>query len=206
VCDAVNGASVAPRTIEHGHEEANAMRRGESGQTLIESLMIVGIVSVIASAAVAQIGQSGPALKGDAAMRVIVAQLNSARELSISQRREMQVVFIPPNTMQIIRQEVPAGATVLSSIALENGIQFILMPGAPDTPDAFGMHSAVDFGIAANIYFNSDGTLIDQSGNPDNGTVFLALPSRVQSFRAVTILGGTGRIRGYRWNGTQWSM
>ena len=99
------------------------MRRGESGQTLIESLMIVGIVSVIASAAVMQIGQSGPALKGDGAMRVIVAQLNSAREWSISQRRQMRVTFVPPNQVQIIRQDVPNGATILSTIALESGVQ-----------------------------------------------------------------------------------
>ena len=80
------------------------------------------------------------------------------------------------------------------------------MNGAPDTPDAFGIHGAIDFGAAAGIYFNSDGTLIDQNGNPTNGSVFLALPNQPQSFRAVTILGGTGRIRGYRWNGAQWSM
>src|SRR5437763_5989954 len=117
-------------------EEAGAMQHDESGQTLIESLMIVGIVSVIASAAVMQIGQSGPALKADGAMRVIVAQLNTARELSISQRRQMQVVFVAPNQLQIVRQDVPNGTTLLSNVALESGVQFSLVAGAPDTPDA----------------------------------------------------------------------
>jgi type II secretory pathway pseudopilin PulG len=182
------------------------MRRGESGQTLIESLLIVGIVSVISSAAVMQLGQSGPAMKADGAMRVILAQLNTAREMSISQRREMRVQFMLPNQVQIVRQEVPAGTTVLSTVALEGGVQFGLEPSAPDTPDGFGKHAPIDFGAAASIYFNSDGTLINESGNPSNGTVFLALPNRPMSFRAVTILGGTGRVRGYRWNGAQWSM
>src|SRR4051794_31110938 len=103
------------------------MQHDESGQTLIESLMIVGIVSVIASAAVMQIGQSGPALKADGAMQVIVAQLNTARELSISQRRQMQVVFVAPNQLQVVRQDVPNGTTLLSNVALESGVQFSLI-------------------------------------------------------------------------------
>ena len=35
-------------------------------------------------------------------------------------------------------------------------------------------------------------------------TVFIIFPGMQQSFRAVTVMGSTGRVRGYRWNGRSW--
>ena len=110
--------------------------------------------------------------------------------------------------MQLVRQEVPAanGTTVLADIPLEGGIQFMLFPGVGDTPDAFGATKAVDFGAATSVMFNTDGMLIDNTGNTVNGTVFMSMPNEAQSYRAVTILGATGRIRGYRWDGGKWVL
>jgi Tfp pilus assembly protein FimT len=178
--------------------------KSSAGYSVIELLLTVGIMGVVSGMAMFQIGAVQPSMKGDGAMRVLIAQLNTARELSISQRRQMQVQFVSTNQIQIVRQEVPAGTTVLSNVWIEGGIQYTLVPNVPDTPDAFGRSGAVDFGSAARILFNSDGTLIDQNGNPLNGTVFVALPNQPRSARAVTILGGTGRVRGYKWNGAHW--
>jgi len=65
----------------------------------------------------------------------------------------------------------------------------------------------VDFGAAGSMHFNTDGTLIDGgTGAPINGTIFLVIPNFPRSFRAVTLMGSTGRIRGYRWNGANWEV
>ena len=48
------------------------------------------------------------ALTGDGAMRVVLAQMNQARELAITQRRNMRVTFTGSNVVQIMREEVPA--------------------------------------------------------------------------------------------------
>ena len=170
-------------------------------------MLTVGIMGVVMSIAMFQIGQAQPSMKGDGAMRTMMAQLNTARELSISQRRQMQVNFIGTSQIQIVRQEIPAGTTAFSTVAFEGGLQYGLISGVPDTPDGFGTKAGgIAFGLATNILFNSDGTLIDQNGNPLNGTVFLAIPAVARSFRAVTILGGTGRIRGYKWDGLHWVL
>ena len=63
----------------------------------------------------------------------------------------------------------------------------------------------VNFGAAATIMFNTEGMLVDSGGIPVNGTVFLLIPNQPGSFRAVTVLGATGRVRGFRWNGGQWT-
>jgi prepilin-type N-terminal cleavage/methylation domain-containing protein len=190
------------------------MRRLEAGYSLIEMMLVVGIMGVVGSMAVIQLGLSQPAMQGDGAMRVIMAQLNAAREMSIAQRRQMQLGFVSPNQITISRIEVPAAAqpTLLTTVYLEGGIQYGLISGISDTPDAFGNSSSTYFGAATAIRFNSDGTLVDQTGSPLNGTVFVALPGRninspgARSFRGITIFGGTGRVRGYRWDGRRWML
>jgi hypothetical protein len=133
-----------------------------------------------------------------------MAQLNLARNEAMAHRRWIQVSFVGNNSIQLTRMEVPAGATVLSTTAVEGGVTFGLIPSVPDTPDAFGNSASPSFTSVLTLRFNTDGMLVDTGGTPVNGTVFLVLENNAQAFRAVTVLGTTGRVRGYRWNGSQW--
>jgi hypothetical protein len=101
----------------------------------------------------------------------------------------MRVTFTAPNTVSVIREETPLVTTTLTSIPLEGGVQFILIAGLPDTPDAFGKASAIDFGTAVNVKFTPDGTMVNQDGAGANGTVFLAIPKLAMSARAISVLG-----------------
>ena len=180
--------------------------RRPDGFSAIELMMTMGVMSVVGSMAAFQIGLSQPSLKGDGAMRVVIAQLNTARELAITQRRNIQVNFNGTDVVQLVRQDVPAGTTTIATIPFEGAATYGLITGIPDTPDAFGNHVPIDFGAATSIRFSSDCTVIDQLGNPINGTVFLQVGNSWTSARAVTILGATGRIRGYRWEGKHWVL
>jgi Tfp pilus assembly protein FimT len=174
--------------------------------SLIEMLLVVGIMGVIGAMGTAQITTVRRSMQGDGAMRLVMSQLNTAREMAVTQRRNMEIKFVGTNWMQIVRHEVPAGTTTLTSVAFEGNVTYKLIPSVTtDTPDAFGNGSALAFGTATTFTFSSDGTLIDNSGNPLNGTVFLAVVNVVRSQRAVTVLGGTGRVRGYKWTGFGWN-
>ena len=152
-----------------------------------------------------QIATVRRSLQGDGAMRVVMTQLNNAREMAITQRRNMEVQFVGNNWVQIIRDDVPSGTTVLTKVAFESNAQYSLVSGIGDTPDGFGNSSAISFGSATTIMFGPNGTLIDNNGDPINGTVFFSIARIPESFRAVTVLGATGRVRGYRWNGAVWT-
>jgi len=171
-------------------------------------MMAMGIFGVLSAMAVVQIGQARPGLTGDGAMRVAMAQMTSARELAITQRRFMRLNFdTGTNRVQIIREEAPGNAlTVLSTVPFEGGVVFSLIAGQPDTPDMFGRTAAVDFGNAVEIKFGPDGTLVNQAGANLNGSVFLAVPNIKLSSRAITVLGSTGRVRGYKWDGAKWVL
>ena len=187
---------------------ANNHFRQNDGFSALELLMTVGIMGVLMSMAVFQIGQSLPGYRGDGGMRIVIAQINTARELAITQRRKMRLTFTNGNKVSIIREEVttPATTTTLSSVLLEGGAGFNLASGVPDTPDAFGNSSATYFGTATQIKFDTDGSLTDQSGFTLNGSVFVSLANQPRSLRAVTVLGSTGRVRGYRWDGLRWKL
>ena len=195
--------------------------RSTAGFSLAEMMIVVGLAAVLTGMAVVQIGNSRPAAKGDGGMRVILGLMNQARQTAIQQRRYVRVVFTTPNLMQVIEENTTtatlictATCTTLQSAILEGNVQFVLVSGVSDTPDGFGSNAAafnsgtspVAFGSATFLRFAPDGTLVNQSGVFTNGTVFLAIPSTAFSQRAVTVLGSTGRVRGYRWIGNQWAV
>jgi prepilin-type N-terminal cleavage/methylation domain-containing protein len=189
--------------------------RGQAGMSLIELVVVVGIVGVITSMAVVQIANSQAALKGDGGMRVVLSHVNMAREIAISQRRYVQLKFIAPNLLQIIREDTTLATTTLYSVVLEGGVTFTIptmlpltaTPDAPPSGTDVTDPSGINFPIAAggNVKFSPDGTLVNQDGVTINGTICMQIPMKVLSVRAVTVLGSTGRVRGFRWNGKLWT-
>lgn len=172
----------------------------QHGFSLLETVATISITAIIGSMATASLVSARRAYQGDGAMRVVMAQLNTAREMAITQRHNMEVQFVGGNWVRIVRHEnAPGVTTVLSNMALEGGAQFALTTGVPDTPDGFGASSPIAFGAAPIVMFTTDGTLIDSGGTPINGTVFLSIQNQPESARAVTVLGSTGRVRGYKW-------
>jgi prepilin-type N-terminal cleavage/methylation domain-containing protein len=190
----------------------NSMKRltDERGVSLTELMLTLAVAAIVTGMAAALTADTRRANQGDAAMRSVMAELNGARETAITQRRIVEVQFLGGMWIKTIRHEVVAGqTTVLHTVALEGNIQFSLVPNIPDTPDLFGNTAPVYFGAAQSIQFNGDGALVDSGGTPVNGTVFLSFMQRAISARAVTVLGSTGRVRGYKWisnsSGSGWN-
>ena len=107
----------------------------------------------------------------------------------------------------------PAGAgadVVLSTVPIQAPAQFLVNAAAVDTPDNFGNASAIEFegqnpGPVGGMLFQSDGELIDGlTFQPINGTVFLGVANQPLAARAITVLGSTGRVRGWKFNGVAW--
>ncbi len=175
----------------------------QDGFSIVEALIVLVVFSVIAAIALPDITGITRGMNSNTALTQTVAQLRRGRELAIVQRRSIQLRFPNNNQIQLVRNDVPAGTTVLSTVTLGGNVQFRLMDGVPDSPDSFGNGTAVAFGTAGTIMFLSDGTLVDAQGNPVNGSVFLGLDRPITA-RVATILGATGRVRGYRWTGSLW--
>ncbi len=184
----------------------------------------MSIILILAGTAVFQLGPALQAQRADTAMRQVVEQLRSARELAIANHRWVQVTFpvvivggVFENRIQITQlnsKTLGAGPDVaLLPIPIQRPMTyFVFAPPVPDTPDAFGNASAIEFGGVANgpvggIRFDSNGQLVNGTTLlPMNGTVFIGVAGKPTTGRAITVMGTTGRIRGWSGNGTTWTQ
>ena len=181
--------------------------RRQKGFTLLENLLVILFVSIMAAGAVLSTSPL-QTFQMDSAMDEVVQQLCTARSQAMSQPREIQIQFLAPNQMQKTRLELPTGTTQFPAVDVSSSAQFMVAPGLPDTPMAFGNGAPIFFenqaGGPTTMKFTTTGAFIDGAGNPVNGTVFLGLPGNNNMARAITVLGATGRIRQYFWNGSSW--
>ena len=192
------------------------LSRREQGFSLVELVVVVAVMFVIAAFAIFQSMGSMANYKANAAQDVVFSQLRVARGLAISQRRTVQVwidqSFSGPGGTQQVKYQVQAAAQTaevpgpIVAMPLPAPVQFMLEAGVPDTPMAFGNNAAVFIGNTSGgppiMQFNPTGTFTDNTGTAIlNGTIFLGMTGQVSTARAVTIMGGTGRVRQYTWNG-----
>lgn len=187
-------------------EKRNRQRRPSrvSGYSIAEMLVIVAFVVILAVMAVVNLMSARQGIRAETALQTVVGQLRLARGIAVDQRQDVLVTFTLPNTFTLQRIDTGNNLVLLNTLVLPNQFRFMTIAGMPDTPDGFGNAAPVMFGNATAIRFRPDGTGVDVNLLPVNGTAFFADPSQTQTMRAVTVLGATGRIRGYRWTGAQW--
>lgn len=185
--------------------------RTERGFSIIELMVVMMIILVVSAIAVTQMGPTMQQARVDANMREVVAQFRQARELAIANRRYVQIAFPANNQIQITQlNTLTPGAggvnPVISTVTLPSPFVFNL-DGMPDTPDLYGNAGPIVFesvvnGPVGGMVFQSDGELVDGTTFlPINGTVFMGYPGLPSTARAVTVLGTTGRVRGWKSNG-----
>ena len=197
-------------------------RRSASSQgfSLVELLIAVAVIVIMSGMAYFQLQTPLMGARSDAAMREVMDQLRQAREYSIVNRRYVQVTFPPSSIGQpqvqitqknsLTKTENAGSDVVLSTVPLQTPLIFTLVTGMADTPDGFGNAYAIEFeglnGLpTAGMMFQSDGELVDAATYlPISGTVFLGVAGKTASARAITVLGTTGRVRGWRSTGTAW--
>jgi prepilin-type N-terminal cleavage/methylation domain-containing protein len=177
----------------------------QRGFTLIEVMMVVAILATVAGIAIGVSPAFVQHARAESSIAQAVDVFRSAREVAISQRRNVAITFIGTNALRTVRMDIPGPATTtLRTVQLENRMQFMLTPGLPDTPDLFGNADPISFGATNQWMFTSEGTFVDANGDVLNGTLFLGVPDQINSARAISIFGATALIRTWSWNGREW--
>jgi type II secretory pathway pseudopilin PulG len=208
------------RKLEMTLKNSMGKKTPESGFSLIELMVVIGLMMVLSIMAVLSFLPAVQNAKFDAAMRQVGTQLRQAREYAIANRRYVAVTFPTTGTRpQVLITQMntltPGAGTVnpvISTVTIEGPGTYLVYPGMPDTPDAYGNGGPIYFeglvgGPAGGMLFQSDGELVDGTTFlPINGSVFLAIAGQANSARAVTVLGTTGRIRGWKSSGASWAQ
>jgi type II secretory pathway pseudopilin PulG len=183
-------------------------RNSQSGFSLLEALVVMGMISVILTMTIISFTNILPNSRANSAMDQVLSEMRSAREQAIAHRREVQVQFAGANQLTISEIWLKGTPPAPVTYTFEGGAQYMVFAGVPDTPMGFGNSSPIYLANLAGgppiMKFTTNGAFIDGNNNPVNGTVFLGLTGKNQTARAITILGATGRVRQYHWDGSQW--
>lgn len=193
-------------------------RSKQVGFSLLELVLVVGIILVATAAALVNIIPSIKTSRSNAGMELVLGELRRAHERAVDERRIYRVTFVAPQTIQldvgtvaIIGSTITGSALAFTSaqppMTLPVDTQFVVIPGIPTsvttTPDGFGSgNKAIDFDMAiggggTQIYFQPDGRALDAANRLNDGVVYLAQPGDLFSSRAVTLYGSTGRAKGW---------
>ena len=191
------------------------------GFSLLEMVMVLAIMIVVATIAFMSLQPTLKAQRITNAYNTTLSALRMARENAVSQRTSYHLQFQSSSTSNTITLSPTLstfqGAQNAVTYSLPSDVAFSAQSGIPTaaTPDGFGSGlAAIDFGYtaegtgtggAADLYFCPDGSVQDAtggagncSGNWNSGVVYIARPGELLSSRAITVWGGTGRIRGWR--------
>jgi Tfp pilus assembly protein FimT len=200
----------------------DSRRARTHGFSLLEMAIVLSIMMVMIGITFISLQ---PALKEAHATNAydsVLVQIRNARAKAVENRQQYIVCLglttpagaaTPlgaPTVRSVQVYQWPAGAALSSAIQLSNvdlpsDIQFQALSGLPAAaPDGFGSGTvAIDFdqNVAAavrnQIMFLPDGSARDTAGNLNSGIVYVA-GAALNSTRAITVWGASGRIRGWR--------
>jgi type II secretory pathway pseudopilin PulG len=196
------------------------------GFSLLEMMIVVAISIIVVGIAFMTLQPAMKQARVNSAYDTTLMALRSYRNLAITDRKQYIVSFAAPGTITISYQGVgipvnPA-PVVVQTLTIPVDIQYAVSAGLPNTtatsPDGFGIGAtAIDFdqgvGLGSQNYvmFMPDGSSQDALGNLNSGVIYLGRPGELTSWRAVTVFGSTGRIRGWRLfqttaGGAQWTQ
>jgi len=185
--------------------------RKEAGFTLLETIVVAAIILIMAGVALFQIIPSMKSAKSQTALETTLGIMRRYHEAAVDQRRIYEIVFTQPGTLQVNVEVFNSDGTTswnaVETYTLPRETQFIAVAGIPTstgTPDGLGQGAnAIDFmvdngGGYNTVVFQKDGRATDTLGRLNNGVVYIAQPGDLTSSRAVSVLGATGRVKGWK--------
>lgn len=193
--------------------------RKNRGFTMLEMLITISIGLTVAGitfmALMPLLSQYHVDTAYDTAFSVISTYRNNAK----TQTQRYILTFSTPGTItvQYWAGGVPSPSPVtVATYVLPPDIQFAVQTGFPNpgpdgldngtTPVSFRPCTLVDVGQPCLVFY-PDGSAQDDIGNYNGGVVYLTRASDLYSSRAISVIGPTGKIRGWRLysqNGNTW--
>jgi len=189
--------------------------RAQGGFSLLELMLTLGIILILSGVTFYSLQPALKQARVTTAYDTTLMALRNTRQLAVTQRKRYIVAFAAPGTITISYwgKGVPVdpAPVVVQTYNLPVDVQFTVIAGQPTAPTAVpdgfgGGTTAIDFGQALaigtqpSVMFMPDGSSQDALGLGyyNSGVVYVGRPGELESMRAVTVFGTTGRVRGWR--------
>ncbi len=183
-------------------------RKSQSGFSIAELVVTVGVLMVGGGIAIMNISGALRGAHVETAYQNTLNQMRFARQVAIDKRTVCRVDFAAPGTISVTQAFADGTPVQTETITLPADVQYTIVAGMPKppaaTPDNLGNgNTPIDFdrvagGSGTTIFFQPDGSALDAAGRVNDGVIYVARPNELNGARAITLLGTTGRIRGWR--------
>ncbi|HSS97356.1 MAG TPA: type II secretion system protein [Terriglobales bacterium] len=185
------------------------------GFSVIEMMIVVAIMMIVMGTAFIQIAPALKNSKSETALQTTLGQMRRAHELAVDRRTVYRVSFNTPRTIQLDQVNIDPATlaktfVLQSKIDLPSDMSFTIASGIPTAstkvPEGYGNGTvAIDFDRdyaagGTEVYFQRDGRALDASNRINNGLVYMCRTSDYTSCKAVSLVGATGRSKGWRLN------
>jgi len=213
------------------NSETTRTDAGEAGRSIVETLMVLTIAAILISVAVPQMLSARRLIRTSSMAREIATQLRFARQQAMTQRQAFTFqydnstksvkIFDHNNTNNANAGCNMTGQQVLSTSGYPNTACSSLVTttplatGAGATELVYGIpgtitNTTLDDGNTltalspsgvVNITFQSDGTVVDNTGTFTKAALFFynnQVPTSTAS--AISVLGAAGRIKVWRYS------
>lgn len=211
--------------------DAEGRRTAQAGYSVVELTMVVSIVGLLSAFALFELAGHRQAFRTDDQSRRILDFMRDASQRALVQRQLMRLeIDIDTNTMRIIDENAAGVADdaivrreALPDQSVVRLVRTVVALNGPPTgviaPPAPSNYNAAAYGVSTHplslnstvsvMRFRPDGTVVDNANNVTSLTLYLWEPSTADAnipnvlgrVRAVTVFGGTGGIRLWKYNG-----
>jgi prepilin-type N-terminal cleavage/methylation domain-containing protein len=205
-------------------------RGSAKGFTLVELVVVIAIITVLGGISVQQLVASRRLIRSAAVTREIASALRDARQMAISQRRAITFQYDDTTKqINIINHGADAqgvgvsGGVVLSATNYPNTTGSsvertypLASTGIPASDIAYGLPTGAATSAATlgdntvlsaltnqklNVTFQPDGSVINSAGATKDFALCIYNASKPKdTASAVSILGGTGRVKAWRYS------
>jgi prepilin-type N-terminal cleavage/methylation domain-containing protein len=205
-------------------------RRSAQGFTVIELVVVIAIISVLTAISVQQVVGSRRLLRSAAVTREVVSALRDARQMAISQRRAITFQYDDTKKqINIINHGADADGVGISGTGLLSDANYpntagssvertyqLVSNGIPASDIAYGLPNgaATSAGTLGdktvlttltnqklNVTFQPDGSVVSSTGATRDVALFVYNAAKPkETATAVSVLGGTGRIKAWRYS------
>ena len=172
--------------------------RNKAGFTLIELMITVMFLLIVSSVSIPSITSVLRARDVDMAVRTVVWEMGRARQLSVDRRRDIRVTLATPRNITTA-QRADSDWTQVSQVELPGDMEFRIGSGVSDGPSDYGILDPINLCGQDFVYFLPDGSAIDSTGQICSGVVYLARADEMETSRAVTLFGSTGKMKRWRY-------
>jgi type II secretory pathway pseudopilin PulG len=201
--------------------------KNQAGFKIIELLIVLGIVSVLTAMSLPYIVNHKKLYKSEDQALQIMDLMREASQTALTRRKTIRLeIDLTANSVLLIDEGRSPDAE-FKSVPLEKTreLRVDMVPAGVTKPstnytdiafstDTVGHYLGSTSVSGHNVWaarFKSDGTVVNDADVPLNANIYVwppaasgsTSPRNIQEVRAITLVGGSGAVRYWRHNGTQ---